>query len=409
MGMSKVDRLVEGLASGRLLKGIECRNFKGGEYGQIPVFEGVFWSTKQRAGNALHEVPYRASFKPALPEFFIGHLSQRGQTVLDPFSGRGTTALAAAMLGRRAIAADVNPLSNVLLAPRLVPPQQNDVVDAVEGTSFAEVPVAADDPLLAFFHARTLSELRAWQIFLRKSSPMNDWLRMVITTRLTGHSRGFFSAYTLPPNQAVTTSRQRRINESRGQKPEYRPTKPRIIAKSRALLRNVTAATRGEMRKCNHIVETGVARCLVSLDDESVDLVVTSPPFLNVVDYKADNWLRCWFNDIDLGGFEISTPSTLCGWQKFIEAALREMRRVLRPDGVIAIEVGDVMGGSDSLVVAILNEIGSADLACRALIVNGHAFSKTSQCWGVRANALGTNSNRVLLLTRADSLNDGVS
>ena len=35
------------------------------------------------------------------------------------------------------------------------------------------------------------------------------------------------------------------------------------------------------------------------IDNESVHLTVTSPPFLDVVDYKADNWLRCWFLDID--------------------------------------------------------------------------------------------------------------
>ena len=42
---------------------------------------------------------------------------------------------------------------------------------------------------------------------------MDDWIRMVALNRLTGHSAGFFSVYTLPPNQAVSVKSQRKINE----------------------------------------------------------------------------------------------------------------------------------------------------------------------------------------------------
>lgn len=36
------------------------------------------------------------------------------------------------------------------------------------------------------------------------------------------------------------------------------------------------------------------------IPDSCVSLIVTSPPFLDVIDYAGDNWLRCWFNDIDI-------------------------------------------------------------------------------------------------------------
>ena len=36
------------------------------------------------------------------------------------------------------------------------------------------------------------------------------------------------------------------------------------------------------------------------IKNQSVNLIITSPPFLDVVDYAADNWLRCWFNNINL-------------------------------------------------------------------------------------------------------------
>lgn len=68
----------------------------------VPVFTNEFWTSKQRAAHPLHEVSYRACFKPQLPRFFIERLTRPGDIVYDPFMGRGTTLLEAAHLGRRA-------------------------------------------------------------------------------------------------------------------------------------------------------------------------------------------------------------------------------------------------------------------------------------------------------------------
>ena len=88
----------------------------------VPLLVNEFWTKRQRAAHSLHEISYRACFKPQLPRFFIERLTVPGATVYDPFSGRGTTALEAALLGRIPSACDVNPLSRILLAPRLDPP-----------------------------------------------------------------------------------------------------------------------------------------------------------------------------------------------------------------------------------------------------------------------------------------------
>ena len=77
----------------------------------IPVFANEFWTSKQRAAHSLHEVSYRACFKPQLPRFFIERLTDPGDVVFDPFMGRGTTLLEAVLLGRDVIGNDVNPLS----------------------------------------------------------------------------------------------------------------------------------------------------------------------------------------------------------------------------------------------------------------------------------------------------------
>src|SRR5262245_28035716 len=93
----------------------------------VPVYINEFWTARQRQAHSLHEVSYRACFKPQLPRFFIERLSEPGDPVHDPFMGRGTTPLEAALLGRVPLGNDVNPLSEVLLRPRLHPPEP-DVV-----------------------------------------------------------------------------------------------------------------------------------------------------------------------------------------------------------------------------------------------------------------------------------------
>src|SRR5210317_545430 len=88
----------------------------------VPVYVNEFWTSKQRAASSIHEVSYRACFKPQLPRFFIDQLTSEGDTVLDPFMGRGTTLIEAILRNRFAVGCDINPLSKILCSPRFTPP-----------------------------------------------------------------------------------------------------------------------------------------------------------------------------------------------------------------------------------------------------------------------------------------------
>src|SRR5437868_7046702 len=100
-----------------------------GRTATVPTFINEFWTARQRQASSLHEVSYRACFKPQLPRFFIQRLTEPGEMVYDPFMGRGTTLLEAALLQRIPIGCDVNPLSAILLRPRLEPPSYQTMAD----------------------------------------------------------------------------------------------------------------------------------------------------------------------------------------------------------------------------------------------------------------------------------------
>jgi hypothetical protein len=66
----------------------------------LRYFVNAFWTAGQRRGHSIHEISYRACFKAQLPAFFVERLTDPGDRVFDPFSGRGTTAVQAALMGR---------------------------------------------------------------------------------------------------------------------------------------------------------------------------------------------------------------------------------------------------------------------------------------------------------------------
>lgn len=170
----------------------------------LPYYINEFWTAGQRQAHSIHEVSYRACFKPQLPRFFIDRLSAPGEAVYDPFMGRGTTPIEAALAGRTPIGNDVNPLSPLLTRPRLDPPSLAAVAARLEEVPWGRGEIERED-LLVFYHPETLRHLCALRRFLLERAPLDgepdapdDWIRMVALNRLTGHSPGFFSVYTLP-------------------------------------------------------------------------------------------------------------------------------------------------------------------------------------------------------------------
>jgi hypothetical protein len=366
----------------------------------VPVFENEFWTAKQRQAHPLHEVSYRACFKPQLPRFFIEAFTEPGACIYDPFAGRGTTLIEAALLGRRPIGNDVNPLSRLLVGPRLQPPSIKDVAKRL-GDLERALPTRADAPedLLAFYHPETLRDIaRLRTYFLEQSGDAVDaWIRMVCLNRLTGHSNGFFSVYTLPPNQATSVVRQRKINEARGQVPPKRDVFEIVLRKTKALLKAPLPVGYGGAAA---EILTGPAERTPDIVDASVDLLVTSPPFLDVVDYPTDNWLRCWFAGIEPATVPITLHRSLADWERFVAACFHEFARIVRPGGKIAFEVGEVRGGKLALEHTVLSAAAGLPLQPLAVMINRQVFTKTAQCWGVDNNAKGTNSNRIVVFER---------
>jgi hypothetical protein len=370
------------------------------------VVTNEFWTSRQRAAHSLHEVSYRACFKPQVPRFFIERLTQAGDTVHDPFAGRGTTLLEAALLGRIPTGCDINPISRALLWPRLDPPPLSAISARLTALDLRWSDLPGD--LLTFYHPETLAEICALRAYLaaRQTSgeldSVDDWIRMVTLNRLTGHSPGFLSVYTLPPNQAVTVVSQQRINARRRQTPPRRDLRQIVARKSAQLLKDVDEATRMRLGRVRGGARLRIASSRTADGAPgSVHLVVTSPPFLDIVDYATDNWLRAWFLGIDAAAVPVTVARRVDEWRAFITDVLTECARRLVRGGVVAFEVGEVRGGAVRLEREVVPCGVAAGLQPVAVLINEQQFTKTANIWGVTNNARGTNTNRIVVLRRA--------
>ncbi|NLC51231.1 MAG: site-specific DNA-methyltransferase [Firmicutes bacterium] len=374
----------------------------------IPVYINEFWTAKQRQASSIHEISYRACFKPQLPRFFINLLTEAGDLVYDPFSGRGTTIIEAALLGRKVAANDINPLSKILAEPRLNIPSEKQIAERLYEIPYCETARAEMD-LSMFYAPQTEAEIVSLKKYLQSrrrtgcEDNLDRWIRMLATNRLTGHSPGFFSVYTLPPNQAVLPERQQMINRKRNQKPEYRDTRKLILKKFRSLIRNLKINEIKNLRQASKsaLSLTGDARD-TQLETESVQLTVTSPPFLDVVQYSRDNWLRCWFNNIDTKEIEkkMTMAKNVEEWALVMKGVFKELYRVTKNGGWVAFEVGEIKNGRIKLEKHVVPLGIRAGFHCEGVIINLQKFTKTSNIWGVNNNNFGTNTNRIVLFRK---------
>jgi len=89
------------------------------------------WSFPQRGSWATHNAKYRGNFAPQIARNIIEMYSEKGQTILDPMVGAGTTLIEAKLLARNALGMDINPeaieLAQAALAFKHHPPSEQEV------------------------------------------------------------------------------------------------------------------------------------------------------------------------------------------------------------------------------------------------------------------------------------------
>jgi len=75
-----------------------------------------------------------------------------------------------------------------------------------------------------------------------------------------------------------------------------------------------------------------------------------------------------------------------------------EQKRILKPGGYLAFEVGGKLPLENLVVPAGV----AAGLHPELTMINDQDFTKTSNCWGIGNRSKGTNTNRIVLVWKDD-------
>jgi site-specific DNA-methyltransferase (adenine-specific) len=407
------------------------------------------WKDQQRLwGHSFHPMcSYLASFPAALAHAFISRYSRRGDVVLDPFSGRGTTPLQACAEGRIGLGGDLNPFAHLLTAAKVEPAapaeartrlaalrlawatdstawlELADAVLANPGPSGARVPMAGSggsaadtvesEPVPAevavAFHRRTLAQLLLVRTTLRLDRPTDRFLAAALTGILHGKSASYLS--TIMPNTFSMAPRYVRDFAARTDfhSPE-RDVFDGLELKLGRLYRQAPPQTPGValLGDARDIATTARQALRQRGLPEKARLVVTSPPYLRVVKYGYYNWLRTWLLGFDAAAIDATLDDAHHRepYLAFLRDVLAGLRPILTDDAVVVLVIGDVefdRGRPIAGAVGLAERVWAAAAAPEGYALAGVALDdvaadrKMTKLWGAEAGR-ATKTDRILVL-----------
>lgn len=300
--------------------------------------------------HPLHTMMARAgSFPPSLADRFIQSNSDTGDTVIDPFCGKGTTVLQAVLRGRRAIGSDVAPEAVTCTRAKVTQVSLKHISAYVRTLKYERHALSAvPSEVRVFYNPRTLSRLLSVRDRLRsdlRSEKVADrraatFLLGVLLGILHGHASYSLSltcshVFGMAPNYVRKYAKRHNLEA-----PD-RDVRECLASKARLLL------SRGSVpHGLAQVYESSAEK--YSFDDgeltDQVSLVVTSPPYLNAQTYAKDAWLRLWLLGYDYREIRpryLQTASVQT-YRERMKPCLSEMLRVLQPQGSAFLIAGDV-------------------------------------------------------------------
>ncbi|WKX71083.1 hypothetical protein [Streptomyces sp. XD-27] len=215
--------------------------------------------------------------------------------VLDPWNGSGTTTLAAQHVGLPSIGIDRNPVANVVARLRAEAGTRQEGFRRPRRAKSRKIETYASDPLAAWFTPETIARIR-------------DWYRLIIRS-----DQGFYSVGLVALFRAVRTL----TKDFEGSNPTWVKRAKDSASLVQLSDQDVDSAIEREIsfvttRTVEHATRTSTTALIngdsgrLPLMSESIDVVLTSPPYLTRIDYAV-----AYTRELAVLGVDISADPTL--------------------------------------------------------------------------------------------------
>lgn len=248
--------------------------------------------------------PYFAMFPETFAETWISKLSCRGDYVLDPFSGRGTTAFQSLLMGRRCIACDVNDVAYCVTKAKVQAPTLQAVTrrldiltEGYDSRSWQRAATQLPEFFNYAYNRQTLGQILYLRDKLGWRSNKTDCMIAALTLGVLhgeSHRSPSYLSNRMPRTISTKPAYSVRFWEKYNLKAPLRNAFE--LLRTQAKYRYESERPLGD----SFILHTDM-RKLAWIKDElpgPIRLAITSPPYLDVTNFEEDQWLRLWF----LGG-----------------------------------------------------------------------------------------------------------
>lgn len=293
----------------------------------------------------LHQIaPYIGRMKASIARALVQESTSPGDLVVDPFCGCGVVALEAAASARRVVAGDCNPYAVLLTRAKLFPPPslraaKHRLADTwqLSRTLLAAQRIDGVPPWVKhFFHPETLRNALA---FRDACVQRGDHFLLACLLGILHHQRPGFLSY--PSSHLVPYLRDRRFP------PQLFPglyQERDVFDRMSAKLRRTFRRFPNPYTSLRRVISTD-ARTFPRL--RNIRAVITSPPYMNELDYVRDNRLRLWFINRSLPeGLELRARNRANAFRSLMREVCDRLAPGIMPGGYFVLVVGDATRGN---------------------------------------------------------------
>lgn len=325
--------------------------------------DDIDWSRKSnKLFSKLHSISsYLAMFCPALPKYFIDKYSKPNDLVMDNFSGRGTTALVCRESNRQFIGTDLNPYAYVLTKFKISSNLKlKDILNRVQFLEndfnnqrdefIKKINLGEYKDLLSFYSKNVLFQL----FFLRDKlgkywktlNKIDNAILAISLGLMHGRARkdGTTMYFSIDMPNTISMSPnyvEKYANIHNLKQPDlniFENIKNRIISKYDEKILNQNYSGK--------ILFDDATKKNKKIKNNSISLVITSPPYLSIVDYRLSNWLKLWLLGYEKKSLNHDIPlSDKLKYNEyiiFIKNYLNSIHSKLKNGAKVCLVVGDV-------------------------------------------------------------------
>jgi hypothetical protein len=311
-------------------------------------------------------------FPPEFVRTNVTEYTKRGDLILDPFSGRGTTLLESLLLGRDAFASDINPVAYCISAAKANVPRLSSILNEIDrlesvyhrrASKHSKSGVALPQFFKTAFHPRTLEQI----LFLRS---VLDWrgrnVHRFLAALALGHLHGesdrsdYYFSNQMPHSISTKPDYSVRYWKKHGMVSPFRDVFRVLHNRAEFRLRDGAPERKGMVVRCDVRKLSGAFR----RSHGAVSAVITSPPYLDVTNFEEDQWLRLWF----LGGPPRPTYGLISAddrhgqsarYWDFIRSSWQGIAPLLRRKAVLICRIGAKGLRADGLIDAFTRSVTS--------------------------------------------------